>query len=186
MKMNVPNSISFSRLCLIPVLLLLVIFGEFPIAILVLVLIDVLDLSDGFIARKIGQVTLLGKYLDPFADKMLLLLGYVSLAVMGIIPLYLLITCLTRDILLIFGFIRAVPSDDLEGLIKTAMVSGSGSASVGKPLNLIQNLTLLFALFTSCGYFSGVAPFVFSFTAAATVLSVILVAIKSRMPTACS
>ena len=186
MKMNIPNSISFSRICLIPVLLLLIIFGKFPIAILVLALMDVLDLSDGFIARKIGQVTLLGKYLDPLADKMLLLLGYVSLAVIGVIPAYLLIASLNRDILLIFGFIRAVPSDDMEDLIKTAMVSGSSSAGVGKPLNLIQNLTLLFALFTACGYFSGVAPYVFSFTAAATVLSVVLVAVKTRLSTACS
>jgi len=58
-------------------------------------------------------------------------------------------------------------------------------SSVGKPLNFIQNLTLLFALFIACGYFSGVAPYVFSFTVAVTVLLVILVVAKVRLPTVC-
>ncbi|OGP12418.1 MAG: hypothetical protein A2055_01675, partial [Deltaproteobacteria bacterium GWA2_47_9] len=61
------------------------------------------DALDGFIARFFNQKTLLGAYLDPIADKLLLVTSYIVLAIIGIIPPWLAVLVISRDIFILIG-----------------------------------------------------------------------------------
>ena len=88
--MNLPNKITLTRICLIPVMLLFyyltVIPGNRLIAAAVFVLAACTDFLDGHLARKNNQVTNMGKFLDPIADKVLVLVALFMLVESGIIP----------------------------------------------------------------------------------------------------
>lgn len=67
-----PNQLTFLRLCLIPFLVLAVLDGHYPLAFAIFVLAGATDALDGLLARWLHQRTVLGQYLDPVADKLLL------------------------------------------------------------------------------------------------------------------
>src|SRR4029077_8419565 len=63
------------------------------------------DAVDGFLAKRFGMVTELGAYLDPLADKTMLVSIYVTLAIVGEIPLWLVILVVSRDIMIVSAVI---------------------------------------------------------------------------------
>jgi|ERR1700754_1948121 cardiolipin synthase (CMP-forming) len=67
-----PNQLTFLRLCLIPFLVLAVLDGHYPLAFTIFVIAGITDGLDGLLARWLHQRTVLGQYLDPVADKLLL------------------------------------------------------------------------------------------------------------------
>jgi len=67
-----PNQLTFLRLCLIPFLVLTVLDGHYPMAFALFMLAGITDGLDGLLARWLQQRTVLGQYLDPVADKLLL------------------------------------------------------------------------------------------------------------------
>ena len=78
--MNLPNKLTLSRVLMIPIFLLFFYFvftAHYFIALAVFGIASLTDLLDGMIARKYGLVTNLGKFLDPIADKVLVLSAYV-------------------------------------------------------------------------------------------------------------
>ena len=96
--------LSILRLLLVPVFLWLLIVDQFLIAFLVLMFASFTDWLDGFIARKFNQITSLGKVLDPSADRLFILATLIGLTVNGIIPAWLAIVIVARDILLLVGY----------------------------------------------------------------------------------
>ena len=101
---SVPNMLSILRLLLVPVFLWLLIVDQFLIAFLVLMFASFTDWLDGFIARKFNQITSLGKVLDPSADRLFILATLIGLTVNEIIPAWLAIVIVARDILLLVGY----------------------------------------------------------------------------------
>jgi cardiolipin synthase (CMP-forming) len=101
--MNLPNVITIFRILLIPVFIILLLYNHFHWALAVFAFSGVTDGLDGFIARKSNQRTVLGAYLDPMADKLLLIAGFVTLSFLKIIPLWMTIVLVSRDLILIFG-----------------------------------------------------------------------------------
>ena len=101
---SIPNMLSILRLLLVPVFLWLLIVDQFLIAFLVLMFASFTDWLDGFIARKFNQITSLGKVLDPSADRLFILATLIGLTVNGIIPAWLAIVIVARDILLLVGY----------------------------------------------------------------------------------
>src|SRR6056300_512766 len=101
---SVPNMLSILRLLLVPVFLWLLIADQFLIAFLVLMFASFTDWLDGFIARKFNQITSLGKVLDPSADRLFILATLIGLTVNEIIPAWLAIVIVARDILLLVGY----------------------------------------------------------------------------------
>ena len=81
MTFTIPNLLSLLRMGLVPLFIIAVTDGEPRRALVVFVVAGVTDALDGFIARFYHQQTLLGSYLDPVADKMLLTSAYVVLAI---------------------------------------------------------------------------------------------------------
>lgn len=99
--MTIPNIFTIFRLILIlPIALFLLAQNNFGALILIFVA-WVTDLLDGYLARKLNQISALGKILDPLADKLLVFIIVSSLIISETIPLYLGIIIVARDILIL-------------------------------------------------------------------------------------
>ncbi|MDQ8699411.1 CDP-alcohol phosphatidyltransferase family protein [Hyphomicrobium sp. LHD-15] len=101
--MNIPNLITLGRVILVPVVFWLLVSGQTQLAFFAFVLAGVSDAVDGFIAKRFGLATELGAYLDPLADKLLIVSIFVALGVRGALPSWLVIAVVSRDILIIVG-----------------------------------------------------------------------------------
>ena len=100
---NVPNLLTLGRLLVTPLFVILLLRGQIPAALLIFILASITDGLDGLIARCFNQRTVLGAYLDPVADKALLMSAFICLAMMGIVPEWLTVIVLSRDILIVIG-----------------------------------------------------------------------------------
>jgi cardiolipin synthase len=100
---TVPNQLTFLRMAFLPLFLSLVIYDHYILALTVLLLAGISDGLDGLLARKLNQKTVLGAYLDPIADKMLLSSSFLVLSLKGKILWWLTILVLTRDLTLLVG-----------------------------------------------------------------------------------
>ncbi len=104
-SITIPNLISIFRLVLVPIAIDAILTARFDVAFWVFLVAGVSDGIDGFIARHWDQRSELGSYLDPLADKLLLVSIFVTLAVIGVIPVWLAIVVLSRDVLIIGGVV---------------------------------------------------------------------------------
>jgi cardiolipin synthase len=100
---TLPNFISFIRLLMIPVFLVLL-FNDFNLAATLLFAIAAsTDWVDGQVARRTNQVSKLGQLLDPAVDRLLMISGVVGLFLIGRLPLWIILFVLIRDIFLLVG-----------------------------------------------------------------------------------
>ena len=97
----VPNLITLGRLILVPVIIYLIGNQAYEAACWVFVAAGISDGVDGFIAKRFGYTTTLGAYLDPVADKALLVSIFVSLGMQELIPFWLVILVVSRDVLIV-------------------------------------------------------------------------------------
>lgn len=95
------------RLCLVPLIVWLILAPHPLAAFLVFVLAGASDAVDGFLARKFNLRSDLGAYLDPLADKAMLVSIYVAMAALNEIPVWLTILVVSRDVLIIGGVVLA-------------------------------------------------------------------------------
>ncbi len=98
---TIPNLITIGRLVLVPLIVWLMITGQSVAAFAVFILAAVSDAVDGFLARSFNLRSTLGSYLDPLADKALLVSIYISLAVLGEVPLWVVILVVSRDLFIV-------------------------------------------------------------------------------------
>jgi cardiolipin synthase len=106
MTFTIPNLLSLLRMGLVPLFIITVVNGDWRKALLIFVAAGVTDALDGFIARFWNQQSLLGAYLDPIADKLLLMSAYVVLSIPSFqrgaeIPLWVTILVIARDVLIV-------------------------------------------------------------------------------------
>jgi cardiolipin synthase len=105
-NLTVANQLTLLRMLLIPAFVLLVVYDALGWALVVLFVAGITDALDGLIARRTGQKTTLGAWLDPMADKLLLTSAFIVLTVPGTnlvnrVPLWLTIIILSRDIAIV-------------------------------------------------------------------------------------
>jgi cardiolipin synthase (CMP-forming) len=105
--MNFPNLITIGRILLVPLTIWLLISEEFGLAFFVFVAAGISDGVDGYLARATNSQTKLGAYLDPLADKALLVSVYAALGLVKILPAWLVLTVITRDVLIVGGVLLA-------------------------------------------------------------------------------
>jgi cardiolipin synthase len=98
---NIPNSLTLLRIVLVPLVVWLIITHEMLAAFLLFLFAGLSDAADGFLAKRYNWNTELGAYLDPIADKALLVSIYVTLGLAGQLPVWLVIAVVSRDILII-------------------------------------------------------------------------------------
>jgi cardiolipin synthase len=103
LRVNVPNLLTLCRFALIPVYILVFVSGHLPYAFAVIVLAGATDILDGYWARTRGQITEVGKMLDPLADKTLMIVVMVTLLASGMIGWAAAVAIFLRDIGMIIG-----------------------------------------------------------------------------------
>lgn len=105
---TVPNLLSMLRLVLVPVFLVLLVEARFIGALVVLVVASLSDLLDGYLARRLDQITRLGELLDPAADRLYILAALAGLVALGFVPWWILAVILGRDVFIaVLGVILA-------------------------------------------------------------------------------
>lgn len=175
-SINVPNVLTLARILLIPVFIILFVHptpSQSLAAAIVFVVAAVTDMLDGYIARRTGQVTKLGKLLDPIADKLLVLSALILLMNVDRVSALVVLLIVARE-LAVTG-IRAIAAG--EGMIIPAettgkykmalqvvaiillILEGTGLAALGN-LHLAGIVTLYISLVL--GYISG-GQYVWSF-----------------------
>jgi cardiolipin synthase len=98
---NIPNTLTLARIILVPLVVWLIITHENLAAFLLFLMAGLSDAADGYLAKRYGWRTELGAYLDPIADKALLVSIYVTLGFAGHLPAWLVIAVVSRDILIV-------------------------------------------------------------------------------------
>ena len=105
--MNFPNALSLGRLLSVPVIVWLLLVEAYLPAFLIFVLAGLSDAVDGYIAKRFGMHTEIGRFLDPIADKTLLVAIYITLGHQEILPVWLVILVVSRDLLIVGGALLA-------------------------------------------------------------------------------
>lgn len=101
--LTVPNAITLARIAAVPVLAWLMLEGRWQAAFWLFVIAGLSDAVDGIIARWFDQSSVFGAWLDPVADKALLVTGFVILAVLSLVPAWLVALAVSRDTLILIG-----------------------------------------------------------------------------------
>ncbi|MBI4263957.1 MAG: CDP-alcohol phosphatidyltransferase family protein [Acidobacteria bacterium] len=105
-NLTLANQLTILRIMLIPAFVLLVVYGYLGWALLTFLVAGITDALDGLIARRAGQRTRLGAWLDPMADKLLLVTTFIVLTLPAIpltnhIPLWLTVFVISRDVVIV-------------------------------------------------------------------------------------
>jgi cardiolipin synthase len=103
--MTLPNLITVARLLMVPVAIMMILDGRWLAAFLVFALAGLSDAVDGYLARRFAMASDLGAYLDPIADKALIVSIYVTLAFVGAVPPWLVVLVVSRDLLIVSAVI---------------------------------------------------------------------------------
>jgi len=105
---TIPNVLTMLRLALVPVFLAFIVTGDYVAALIVLVVASLTDALDGYLARRLGQVTRLGQLLDPAADRLYIFAALVGLAANELVPWWIVLVIVARDVfLLVLGVVLA-------------------------------------------------------------------------------
>jgi cardiolipin synthase (CMP-forming) len=103
--LSIPNLITLGRILLVPVMVWAITAGEMRLAFLLFLVAGLSDLVDGYLAKRFNMATELGAYLDPLADKAMIVSIYVTLGIAGAIPRWLVILVVSRDIMIVSAVI---------------------------------------------------------------------------------
>ncbi len=102
--LNLPNLITLLRIGAIPIFLILLVDERYTEALIVFILAGITDSLDGLLARWLNARTTLGAFIDPLADKLLLVSSFVILAFLGDIPRWLAVLVIMRDVIILIGY----------------------------------------------------------------------------------
>jgi len=148
--MTIPNLITGLRIILVPIFIICLINGRFLSAIVVFILAGLSDGADGFIARVFNQKSKLGAYLDPLADKILLVSAFIALAVRHFVPPWLTVVVISRDVLILLG-VLILFLNGANFTIKPSIVSKLTTC-----FQLITVLAILFKEHLQCEFQAGI------------------------------
>jgi cardiolipin synthase len=126
--LSIPNLITLARILLVPVVVWAIATGQIRLAFLLFLAAGISDGVDGFLAKRFGMKTELGAYLDPLADKVLIVSIYVTLGITNVIPLWIVILVVSRDIMIVGAIILSWLIDQ-PVQIKPLMVSKANTAA---------------------------------------------------------
>ncbi|MFO7985866.1 MAG: CDP-alcohol phosphatidyltransferase family protein [Desulfatiglandaceae bacterium] len=161
--MTIPNLITTLRIIFVPIFVIYLMNDACLSALTVFFLAGLSDAADGLVARLFNQKSRLGAYLDPMADKLLLVAAFIILAVQGFIPSWLTVIVITRDVLILLGVLFLfLNHDDLR--IQPSLLS--------KITTCLQMGTVFVVLvIQSLGFLSALVPGVYWVTGLLTIAS---------------
>ncbi len=100
---DIPNLICIVRILLVPPVVMLMLGGDFALALALFAIAGASDGLDGYLARRFDWRSRLGAILDPLADKLLMAATYITLGWLGLLPWWLVVLVLGRDVVIIAG-----------------------------------------------------------------------------------
>jgi len=171
--LNIPNVLTLSRLFLVPVFLALLSGQHFGYALYVFCAAGLTDALDGTIARWFDLRTEIGALLDPFADKLLLLSAFIGLTIEDVIPGWLLGVVITRDVVIVFGYLLLIFYTDERLPVHPSYL--------GKAATCFQLISVIGALAGAGQNWPGHWPLVLYATAAITAISGVHYAYKGLL-----
>jgi cardiolipin synthase len=101
--LNVPNTLTITRIVIIPIFITTIIYNQYLYALILFAVAALTDMLDGLLARLTNQKTALGTFLDPLADKFLLVSSFIIFSVYGWIPKWFAIIVISRDMIVVIG-----------------------------------------------------------------------------------
>lgn len=125
---NLANAITLGRLVAVPVIIWMLVAGHRDAAFWLFVVAGISDAVDGFLAKRCGMETALGRYLDPIADKALLVSIYCTLGLQGYLPNWLVILVISRDVLIV-GAVLLSSAVDQPVEIRPTLVSKANTVA---------------------------------------------------------
>jgi cardiolipin synthase len=164
--LNVPNALTLIRILCVPVVLSTLVEGDYRLALILFVVLGLTDGLDGIIARVTNTRTQLGAHLDPAADKLLLVSTYITLGILGDVPVQLMILVIVRDVVILGGFF-------MSGALVGRYMEMAPSVW-GKATTFLQILAVIAVLLAHAGWAPLDQPVllgVFALTAIATTVS---------------
>ncbi len=164
--LSIPNLVTLGRILLVPVVIWAITAGEMRIAFILFVAAGISDAVDGFLAKRFGMTTELGAYLDPLADKAMLVSIYVALGIIEAIPRWLVILVVSRDIMIVSAVMLAWLVHKPVRL-KPLLVS---------KLNTVVQILLVCAVLASLGFNFNAEIGVLVLTALVTILTLLSIA----------
>ena len=102
--LNIPNTLTTARIVIIPIFITSIIYKRYDYSLYLFIVAALTDFFDGLFARIQNQKTVFGTFLDPLADKFLLVSSFIVFSVYGWIPKWLTITVISRDIIIVTGW----------------------------------------------------------------------------------
>ncbi len=103
--LNLPNFLTLCRIVLTPLIVYAILLHQTWLALGMMFVAGVSDMLDGWVAKRFGQQTIVGAYMDPIADKLLLIGSIVALYLIGQVPLFLFLAVVFRDVIIVGGAI---------------------------------------------------------------------------------
>ncbi len=119
--LNIPNSLTILRILLIPIIVGFLVYEQVEYALATLIIAVLTDALDGTIARLANQKTQFGAYLDPLADKLLLMATFVTFSLLEMVPAWSVILVVSRDAILLTGTLVAHLADTAIDASPTAL-----------------------------------------------------------------
>lgn len=161
--LNIPNTLTITRIVIIPLFVTAIIYDKYRYALYLFLFAAITDTLDGLLARLTNQKTPLGTFLDPLADKFLLVTSFVLFSLYGWIPKWLAVAVISRDLIVVIGWLL---------LFMITHTSRVEPVLLGKLAIAMQLVTLAYVLL-QINFVSlpPVHPVVFLLTAAITCLS---------------
>jgi cardiolipin synthase len=151
--LNLPNFLTLIRILTIPFFLVLLAYHRYGEALILFILGGVTDFLDGWAARWMHQQTALGAYLDPVADKLLVITSFVMLGVIDGIPLWLAVIVVSRDVLILLGFVVVYLLVEERLEVKPSMIGKWSTllqlVTLGAALAILHEPTMLHPWFTA-------------------------------------
>ena len=136
--MNLPNKLTLLRICLIPVFVILMlsqVSNFFLISCIIFIIASITDFLDGKIARKYNLVTDFGKFMDPLADKLLVLSALICMIEYDLVAGWMVIIIVARE--LTVSILRAIAADNGK------VIAASGGGKIKTTSQLIAIILLL-------------------------------------------
>jgi cardiolipin synthase len=167
--MNIPNLISIFRIFITIFFILAVHKDRFMVAFYLFIFQGLTDMLDGFLARVMSKKTDLGAFLDPIADKTMLVAGFVMLSIKGVIPLWLTVLVILKDVVVVTGFLA---------LYKLAYMTKPVPSVYGKITTTCQIVTVLYFLWSDVRAYGDVFFYMTAFFTALSGLHYVYVGIR--------
>lgn len=161
--LNLPNSLTIARIVIIPLFTIAVIYKRYDYALYMFIVAALTDTLDGFIARLTNQKTEFGTFLDPLADKFLLVTSFILFSLNDLVPKWLAITVISRDVIVVIGWVLVYLITHTSNVKPTA----TGKAAIAMQLMLLCYVLLDINL----GFLPDIQNVLVWLTAALTIIS---------------